>query len=245
MALWIHNITPDDRPDSAPNLYVVKINRDLGAERQRATLSQLGLLDRPELGLAGAGTPLFPEDWNALSAATISYGHGIAVSPVAFLSAFAVFANDGKWVAPRVFEDAESGSPQDVFSKQTSDAVLAMLVETVRNGTGRAADMKGYQVAGKTGTAEKPIPGGYAEDRNLTSFAAVFPADRPQYAILIVLDEAKAPDMGDGSMVAETAATTAAPVAGRVISRAAPLLGVAPQLERSSRQAGPDRSHAG
>jgi cell division protein FtsI (penicillin-binding protein 3) len=101
-----------------------------------------------------------------------------------------------------------------------------MMRETVLSGTARRADVAGYRVAGKTGTAEKPIPGGYAKDRNVSSFAAVFPADSPQYALIVTLDEPKA--IEDGTM---TAAVNAAPVAGRIIERVAPLLEVDPRFE--------------
>jgi cell division protein FtsI (penicillin-binding protein 3) len=94
---------------------------------------------------------------------------------------------------------------------------------TVIAGTGKLADAPGYEVAGKTGTAEKPGPDGYDSDRNVTSFAAIFPASRPQYVVLIVLDEAQ-PRIGNQ----RTAAYTSAAIAGRLIARAAPMLGVAP-----------------
>jgi cell division protein FtsI (penicillin-binding protein 3) len=111
------------------------------------------------------------------------------------------------------------------MSPQTARAVTAMMRETVLHGTGGNANPPGYEVAGKTGTAEKPGPDGYDPDRNVTSFAAVFPASRPQFVVLIVLDEAQ-PRTGD----ARTAAFTAASIAGRVIERAAPLLDVQPVI---------------
>jgi cell division protein FtsI (penicillin-binding protein 3) len=107
-----------------------------------------------------------------------------------------------------------------------------MLRRTVTIGSGKNADAQGYEVAGKTGTAEKPGPDGYDPDRNVTSFAAVFPASRPQFVVLIVLDEAQ-PRRGDQ----RTAAFTAATIAGKVIARAAPLLDVRPVLTASKGEA--------
>jgi cell division protein FtsI (penicillin-binding protein 3) len=101
-----------------------------------------------------------------------------------------------------------------------------MMRESVRRGTARSADVDGYRVAGKTGTGEKPIRGGYDKNANISSFAAVFPEDGPQYALIVTLDNPKARE-GRGA----TAAGSAAPVAGRIIERVAPLLGVAPRLE--------------
>jgi cell division protein FtsI (penicillin-binding protein 3) len=111
------------------------------------------------------------------------------------------------------------------MSAATARSVLAMMRDTVLRGTGHNAVAPGYETAGKTGTAEKPGPDGYDPDRNVTSFAAVFPASRPQFVVLVVLDEAQ-PRTGD----ARTAAYTAASIAGRVIARAAPLLDVEPVL---------------
>lgn len=118
------------------------------------------------------------------------------------------------------------------MSKRTADAVLAMMRTTVTQGSGKLADANGYDVAGKTGTAEKPTANGYDPERNITSFAAVFPASRPQFVVLVVLDEAQ-PRTGEQ----RTAAFTAASIAGRVIARAAPLLDVQPVLEATATRA--------
>jgi cell division protein FtsI (penicillin-binding protein 3) len=166
--------------------------------------------------------------------ATIAYGHGLSVSPLAFALAYTPFANGGNYVAPRFTEavDPPSTAPRRVMSKRTADAVLAMMRTTVTQGSGKLADANGYDVAGKTGTAEKPTANGYDPERNITSFAAVFPASRPQFVVLVVLDEAQ-PRTGEQ----RTAAFTAASIAGRVIARAAPLLDVQPVLEATATRA--------
>src|SRR5690606_33353875 len=119
-----------------------------------------------------------------------------------------------------------------VMKPETAATVLGMLRETVTRGTGKNAEAQGYEVAGKTGTAEKPGPDGYDPNKNITSFAAVFPASRPQFVVLVVLDEAQ-PRTGDQ----RTASTTAAMIAGKVIARAAPLLDVRPVLVASKAEA--------
>ena len=105
-----------------------------------------------------------------------------------------------------------------------------MLREAVVDGTGSQAEVLGYRVAGKTGTAEKPIPGGYSDTDNICSFAAIFPADSPEYVVMIVLDNPKA-----GEDRGRTAAWNAAPTAGRVIERIAPILGVEPRFDEPVR----------
>jgi cell division protein FtsI (penicillin-binding protein 3) len=140
--------------------------------------------------------------------------------------AYAPFANGGDYVDPVFLEgfDPEEIERRTVMSASTARDVVAMMRETVTRGTGQNAEASGYEVAGKTGTAEKPGPDGYDPDRNITSFAAVFPASRPQFVVLVVLDEAQ-PRTGE-----RTAAYTSASIAGRVIARAAPLLDVQPVL---------------
>lgn len=210
------------------NIGTVQVNLALGPERQMKLLETAGLTRRAPVSLPGSAAPLMPQRLDEVTAATVSYGHGISVTPLAFLLAFSAFGNDGLMAPPVLVEDENVARPAPVrlFSEGTTRLVTEMMRETVLNGTARRADVAGYRVAGKTGTAEKPIPGGYAKDRNVSSFAAVFPADSPQYALIVTLDEPKA--IEDGSM---TAAVNAAPVAGRIIERVAPLLEIDPRFE--------------
>lgn len=210
------------------NIGTVQVNYALGAQRQQQFLELAGLTRRAPVGLPGSAAPLVPRRLDEVTAATVSYGHGISVTPMAFLLAFSALGNDGLMVAPVLVEDeaAPKAEPVRLFSKETAHLVTEMMRQTVVSGTARLAEVPGYRVAGKTGTAEKPVPGGYAKDRNVSSFAAVFPADSPQYALIVTLDEPKA--IEDGSM---TAAVNAAPVAGRIIERVAPLLEVDPRFE--------------
>jgi cell division protein FtsI (penicillin-binding protein 3) len=216
------------------NIGAAQIAQRLGVERQKAFLASLHLLGGQSHVGPQFASPLTPENWDQTAMATVSYGHGISVSPLAFAMTYTVFANQGAYVPPMFLEPL--GSPnvdkQQVMSPETAASVLGMLRRTVTVGTGANADAPGYEVAGKTGTAEKPGPDGYDPDKNVTSFAAVFPASRPQFVVLVVLDEAQ-PRTGDQ----RTAAYTAATIAGKVIRRAAPLLDVRPVLEASNGEA--------
>ena len=226
--------TAEDILAESSNIGASLIAQRIGPERQKAFLGAVGLL----AGHGGEGpswaSPLLPQTWDQTAMATIAYGHGLSVSPLAFALAYAPFANGGNYVAPRFTEavDPASTAPRRVMSKRTADAVLAMMRTTVTQGSGKLADANGYEVAGKTGTAEKPTANGYDPERNITSFAAVFPASRPQFVVLVVLDEAQ-PRTGEQ----RTAAFTAASIAGRVIARAAPLLDVQPVLEATATRA--------
>ncbi|MEO0882978.1 MAG: penicillin-binding protein 2 [Pseudomonadota bacterium] len=214
------------------NIGTVQISQRLGGEALREAFERYGLFDRAAVNFGVSAAPLLPQYWGELEEATISYGHGVAVTPLSFAAAFLAFANDGD--VPRLHmrlpqADAAPDAtdlPRRIMSVDAAAQVRGMLRATVINGTGTSADIAGFQVAGKTGTAEKPIPGGYAVDRNITSFAALFPASSPEFVVLIVLDDPRA---GEGEGV--TAAWNAAPTAGRVIERIAPQLGVLPMLD--------------
>ena len=235
----IHGFTiKDDHPTSgtadaeeiisqSSNIGTVLINKRLGMRRQMDFLDRAGLTDRAPVEIGGSARPILPETQNELSSATMSYGHGIAVTPLAFLSAFASFANGGERMSPTILADREDRPrPVRVMSALTAEIVGVMMRDAVVNGTGKKAEVAGYRVAGKTGTAEKPVAGGYDDTRNVTSFAAIFPYDRPQYALIVTLDEPKRGEEGGA-----TAAFNAAPTAGRIIERVAPLLGLTPRFE--------------
>ena len=218
-------VTPADILAYSSNIGVVEIAQRLGSGKQKEFLASVGLLSRLTYDGPQTAAPLTPSEWDALTSATVSYGHGLAVSPLAFAMAYAPFANGGEYVSPIFVEgfDPAKIEKHRVMSASTAQMVMSMLRESVLRGTGQLANAPGYEVAGKTGTAEKPGPDGYDPDRNITSFAAVFPASRPQFVVLVVLDEAQ-PRTGD----ARTAAYTSASIAGQVIARAAPLLDVQP-----------------
>ena len=139
--------------------------------------------------------------------------HGINVSPVAFTAAFASLANGGSYIPPTLLMDSDPLAPERepvrVMATPTAEVVVQMMRVAVTDGTGRKADVPGYRVAGKTGTAEKIVNGEYVSNKNVSSFAAVFPANDPKYAVLIVLDEPK-----DAQGRPQSAAFTAAPAAG-------------------------------
>jgi len=219
------SVTASDILAYSSNIGTVEIAQRLGSARQKDFLASVGLLGRISYDGPQTAAPLTPSDWGGLTSATVSYGHGLAVSPLAFAMAYAPFANGGYYLSPAVLEPVNPTriEKRAVMSGATARTVVGMLRETVLRGTGQNAAAPGYEVAGKTGTAEKPGPDGYDPDRNVTSFAAVFPASRPQFVVLVVLDEAQS-RTGD----ARTAAYTAASIAGRVIERAAPLLDVQP-----------------
>jgi cell division protein FtsI (penicillin-binding protein 3) len=237
-----HSVTAADVLAYSSNIGSSLIAQRIGPEGLRAFLEKLGLLGGVTTQGPQTASPLAPPKWDQTSMATVAYGHGLSVSPLAFAMTYTPFATGGEIVSPVFLEPVAESATQRrrVMSKQTADTVLKMLRRTVTEGSGKLADAQGYEVAGKTGTAEKPGPNGYDPDKNITSFAAVFPASRPQFVVLVVLDEAQ-PRTG----AQRTAAFTAAMIAGQVIARAAPLLDVQPVLGSSSVEAASLRGSEG
>lgn len=228
------SVTAADVLAFSSNIGAALIAQRAGVERQKTFLRSLHLLGGQSHEGPQTASPLTPENWDQTAMATVSYGHGISVSPMAFAMTYTAFGNGGNYVSPVFVEpvDAAKVEKTPVMKPETAQTVLGMLRETVTRGTGKNAEAQGYEVAGKTGTAEKPGPDGYDPNKNITSFAAVFPASRPQYVVLVVLDEAQ-PRTGNQ----RTASYTAASIAGRVIARAAPLLDVRPAFAVSKVEA--------
>jgi len=210
------------------------IAMEAGAEAQRDLLTRLRLLERSPIELVESAEPLLPRNWGPTETATISYGHGVAVSPLAVAAAFAAIANGGIYVQPtlQLVRPGETIAGERVIDEEIADTVLSMMRQVVENGTGRRAEAIGYRVAGKTGTAEKPGRGGYDRNRLISSFSAVFPYDDPQYVVLVMLDE---PHGTAATFNYATGGWTAAPAAGEIISRIGPILGVERVGDQSER----------
>ncbi len=203
----------------------------IGSERQQAFLKALGLFDPSPVELieAPSARPLRPDRWPEIVTITASYGHGISGSPMNLAAAYATLANGGRLVKPTILHnDAPYIGPQ-VLSEAAADASLAMLRRVVTEGTASLGDVAGYDVGGKTGTADKVKKGGgYYEDKVVNTFASVFPISDPKYVLIVTLDE---PVETSGAKVKRTAGWTAVPVAAEIIRRTAPLLGLRPLVD--------------
>ena len=211
------------------NIGTARIAIEQGTAAQKDFLQRIGFFDPVpvELAEAGRAAPLLPERWSDLSTMTIAYGHGIAVTPLHLAAAYASLVNGGRRVRPTLLlaEDAPAG--ERVISEGTSRQLRDILRQTVVRGTASFADVEGYQVAGKTGTADKPLPsGGYASDKVISSFAGFFPASDPRYVFVVGLDEPV--NVVNGQRI-RTAGWTAVPIAGDMIRRVAPVLGIRPE----------------
>ncbi len=214
------------------NIVTAQVADELGAARLNATMRSLGMNERPYIELPAKGFPLWPRgQWSRITTMTVSYGHGIAVTPLHLASAYAAMVNGGIW-RPATLMKLDAGhapAGRRVFKASTSARMRQLLRMIVADGTGRKADAVGFRVGGKTGSAEKPGSGGYRRSSLVATFAAAFPMDRPRYVIIAMLDEPQGTVATSGQ---RTAAWNAAPIVGKVVPRIGPLLGVMPDASR-------------
>lgn len=233
----------DDHPKkrwlSIPEIYMyssnigtAKMAEAIGPKRHKAFLRKLGLLDRPVLELPEVGAPILPPRWNTLETMTISYGHGLSVSPLQLSSAVGAIINGGTYINPTIIRRTDDGEAnvRRVIRKKTSSIMRRLMRLVVEKGTGKQASAPGYLVGGKTGTAEKAVNGRYKRDALITSFVSAFPMSNPRYVVLAMLDEPKGNESTHGF---RSAGWTTAPIISRLISRIGPILGVTPMDEGS------------
>lgn len=212
------------------NIATARIADALGPERLQAMFRSLAFDERPRIELGDGAKPLWPTYWARTTVMTTAYGHGIAVTPLHLAQAYAAMVNGGT-LHPSTLMKVPAGAQvqgKQVMSPATSARMRQLLRLIVLRGTGRKGEAPGYRLGGKTGTAEAAAAGGYDKRRNVSTFAAAFPIDAPRYVVVAMLDSPKP----NAQTPRTTAAWTAAPVVGRVVSRTGALLGVVPDDHR-------------
>jgi cell division protein FtsI (penicillin-binding protein 3) len=240
----LYKFIRDDHPSPVPlnldyvlaessNRGTAMLAQRIGKERQQYYLRALGLLDRVPYELAESAHPQIQSNWGEMATVTVSYGHGLSVTPLALTAAIGALLNDGLYVTPTLLSRDVTRPPESrrVFSSQTSKDLIDMMRLTVVEGTGKKADVPGFGVMGKTGTAEKPVAGGYDTDRLVTSFVSGFPHSDPRYAMIVTLNEPKGLPETYGYA---TAGWNAAPTTGAIIERIGPMLPGARDLPQTA-----------
>jgi len=213
------------------NIGTARIALALGVEHHKAFLKKMGQLDRLRTELPESAEPLVPKRWGELNTVTIAFGHGLSVAPLQAVAAINALVNGGKLIPPtflRRTEEEASKLAKQVIKPETSEKMRYLMRLNAEKGSARKADIAGYYVGGKTGTSEKVVNGRYSKTKLLNSFTAVFPSDKPRFLVLIMLDE---PQAVEGTHGYATSGWNAAPTAGAVITRIAPLLGVQPRFD--------------
>jgi cell division protein FtsI (penicillin-binding protein 3) len=213
------------------NIGAARIALSLGTDTQKAFLKKMGQLDRLRTELPESAEPILPRRWSELTTATIAFGHGLSVAPLQAVMGVAAIMNGGILIPPTFLKRSEAEAAQlgqRVIKPQTSEMMRYLMRLNVEKGTARKADVPGYYIGGKTGTADKVVNGRYSKSKVLTDFMAIMPADHPRYLLLIMVDEPKTTPETHGFT---TSGWNAVPVGGRVVARIAPLLGIEPRMD--------------
>ena len=209
------------------NIGVSQIMLEIGKNNLREYLKKLKLLEKLDIELAERARPLFPpySRWTDLSLVTMSYGYAISESPAHFIQAMMPLVNGGIMYPLTLLKRKDNAPPmgEKIFKETTSKYMRQLMRLVVLEGTGKKAEVKGYYVGGKTGTAEKVIGGKYYKDKRMSSFFGIMPATNPKYIIYIIFDEPQG--------IKETygfagGGWTAAPTVGAVLERIAVLYGM-------------------
>ena len=234
----IHDFEPENRMLTIPEIFTYSSNIGaartalaMGVDAHKAFLRKLGQLDRLRTELPESAAPIVPKRWGELNTITIAFGHGLSVAPLQAVMGVAALMNGGILIPPTFLKRTQAEAEalgKRVVKPETSEMMRYLMRLNVEKGTARKADIPGYYIGGKTGTADKVINGRYSKSSVLTDFMAVLPADQPRYLLLIMLDDPKALPETHGF---KTSGWNAVPVGGAVVARIAPLLGIEPRMD--------------
>ena len=217
------------------NIGAARMALMVGVEGHKAFLKKMGQLDRLRTELPESAEPLIPKHWGELNTMTIAFGQGLNVTPLQAVMAVCALVNGGKMMAPtflpRTREQADKVSHR-VISAQTSESLRYLMRSNATHGSASFANVPGYYVGGKTGTADKIIHGHYSQNKVFNTFMAITPADKPKLLYLTIYDD---PQAAPGDYGFHTAAWNAGRTTGALIRRIEPLEGV-PPMKESPRQ---------
>lgn len=214
------------------NIGSVRMALTVGVAAQRAFMAKMGFMKPTALELPENGWPLVPNPWREINTMTISFGHGISVSPMHTVAAAASTINGGIFHPPTILK-REAGAEipgERVLSQQTSDMMRRLFRFVVTEGTAKSAGVKGYVVGGKTGTADKQKGRHYQKNSRMSSFLGAFPMHDPRYIVYVLVDEPKGTKQTYGFA---TGGWVAAPAVGRIVKQVGPLLNV-PTVDESA-----------
>ncbi len=229
-----HALTLPEVYAYSSNIGTVHIINGVGPARQHDFLKSLGLLAPLDVELPERGRPQYPNPWSQISMMTIAYGHGMSVTPLHLVRAIASLTGGGTLRDITLLRDKPKGASNThlrIVSEETSRKIRDLMRLVVQYGTASKADAPGYEVGGKTGTAEKVEKGGYAHNDKMASFVGVFPISDPKYVVLVMLDT---PRGNKSTYGFATGGWVSAPVVGRVVARIGPLLGMKPNMQAAN-----------
>ena len=219
------------------NIGSVRIGQKLEIKRLKLFLEKIGVLSKINFDIEEVGEPI-PFRWGKCKLATVSFGHGITTTPLQIAKGYAIIANGGFEIKPSLIKKSleDNQNKKRIIKEGVSKKINKILrkIVTTEEGTAEFANIKGYEVGGKTGTAEKAIIGGYTRKAKVNTFVSIFPTSKPKYVMLVLLDEPKTSEdyiykykNKSGSYKGtpfNTAGWTSVEVAGKIIQRIGPIL---------------------
>ena len=232
------NLTAEEILIRSGNIGSIKIAQKVGLENFKKFLEDLDLLDKTQFDIEEVGTPI-PFKWGKCKLATSAYGHGITTTPLQLAKAYAIITNGGYKIIPTLIKQEESlKKGLQIISKENSRKINKILrkIVTSEDGTANLANINGFQIGGKTGTAQKTIKGKYSK-KKINTFASIFPISSPKYVLIVLLDEPKLSetyvykynDGKDRKIVGtpfNTAGWTSVEVAKNIIEKIGPILAI-------------------
>jgi cell division protein FtsI (penicillin-binding protein 3) len=218
------------------NIGSVRIGQKLRIDRLKFFLDKIGVLNKIDFDIEEVGEPI-PFRWGKCKLATVSFGHGITTTPLQLAKGYAIVGNGGFEIKPSLIKkNSENHKQKRVIKDGVSSQINKILrkIVTTKNGTAGFANIEGYEVGGKTGTAEKAVVGGYTRKAKVNTFASIFPVSNPKYVMVVLLDEPKTSENyiynyknKSGSYKGtpfNTAGWTSVEVAGKIIEKIGPIL---------------------
>ncbi len=206
------------------NIGTVKMMHEAGYHKQREFLSQLGMFEPTSIEVMERSTPVTKTKWRPVQSATISYGHGISVTPMHLIKGMVAMSGGGEVRDLTIVNDVTKPTKR-IMQQRTSDNINRLMRTVVQHGTARKANVAGYAVGGKTGTANKAINGSYHKSKKISSMAAAFPMPNPEYMLFVMLDEPKGTR---DTFNSATAGWVAAPAIGHLVRAITPIIGMPP-----------------
>ncbi len=229
------NLTAEQILIRSGNIGSVRIGQKVGVEKFKSFLSKIGILDSINFEIEEVGKPI-KFNWGKCPLATASFGHGITTTLIQLTKAYSIIANGGYNIEPKLIKDNTKISKEKILNDAVSNKILPILrkIVTTKEGTASLANVDGYEVGGKTGTAQKSIAGGYSK-KKINSFVSIFPTSNPKFVLSVMLDEPKISknyiyNYRDGSNIKykgtpyNTAGWTTVEVTGQIVEKIGPIL---------------------
>ena len=229
------NLTAEQILIRSGNIGSVKIGQLIGLEKFRSFLFKIGVLGEINFDIEEVGKPI-KFNWGKCKVATTSYGHGITTTLLQLVKGYSIISNGGYDITPSLIKDNKKLKKEKILEENVSEKILPILrkIVTTKEGTASLANIKGYEVGGKTGTAQKSMLGGYSKNK-INTFVSVFPTSKPKFVLAVMLDEPKGNKdyiyhYRDGSKIKykgtpyNTAGWTSVEVTGQIIEKIGPIL---------------------